>query len=109
MLKMLKIKNIAKTINSLLAPLEKMLENKMILAIVNIMIILYAGMIAPQLPNFIANLLKNRMIQISILALIAMVGKNSPSTSLLIAIAFVISMMSLNKLERTKKVILEPS
>jgi hypothetical protein len=77
----------------------KMLDNKYIAGSVKIFLILYASMIAPKLPMFIAKLLKNPIIKICVLFLIVYTGVRDPMMSLLIAVGFTISMMTLNKLE----------
>ena len=91
-----------KRVDKLLKPIVKLLENKYALTYVNIVLILYASMVAPKLPKMIQGIFMSKIGQIIILALIALVGNNSPSTSLLMAIGFIISMMALNKLETIK-------
>jgi hypothetical protein len=89
-------------IDKLLKPVSKLMSNKYAVTYINIILILYASMVAPKLPSMIKTVLMSKIGQIIILALIALVGNNSPSTSLLMAIGFIVSMMALNKLETIK-------
>jgi len=82
----------------LMKPLE-LLENKYIAGGVKIFLILYAAMIAPKLPAFIAKALKNPVVKLLILFLIVYTGVKDPMMSLLVAVGFTVSMLTLNKLE----------
>jgi len=77
----------------------KLLDNKYIAGSVKIFLILYAATVAPKLPNFMAKALKNPIVKLLILFLIVYTGVKDPIMSLLIAIGFTVSMMTLNKLE----------
>lgn len=76
-----------------------LLDNKYIAGAVKIFLILYATAVAPKLPNFMAKALKNPIVKLAILFLIVYTGVKDPMLSLLIAVGFTISMMTLNKLE----------
>ena len=82
----------------LMKPLA-LLENKYIAGGVKLFLVLYAGLIAPKLPAFIAKLLKNPVVKLTILLLIIYTGTKDPMMSLLIAVGFTVSMLTLNKLE----------
>jgi hypothetical protein len=93
-------------LKKLVTPFAKMLrkplkvfENPIVLNMVKLFLVLYAGLIAPKLPMVVANLLKNPVVKIAIMFLIIYTGVKDPVLSLLIAIAFTISMMTLSKLE----------
>ena len=55
-------------------------------------LILYASLVAPKLPPFMVELLRNNFVRIIILFLIVWTGSKDPSLALLISICFVISM-----------------
>ena len=82
----------------LMKPLQ-LLENKYIAGGVKIFLILYAAMIAPKLPMFMAKALKNPVVKLLILFLIVYTGVKDPMMSLLVAVGFTVSMLTLNKLE----------
>jgi len=82
----------------LMRPLQ-LLENKYIAGGVKIFLILYAAMVAPKLPMFMAKALKNPVVKLLILFLIVYTGVKDPMMSLLVAVGFTVSMLTLNKLE----------
>jgi len=90
---------IAQNLSKLLMKPLSLLENKYIAGAVKIFLILYAATVAPKLPNFLANALKNPLVKLFILFLIVYTGIKDPVTSLLIAVGFTVSMQTLNKLE----------
>ena len=83
---------------ALMKPLS-LLENKYVAGGIKLFLVLYAGLIAPKLPAFIAKLLKNPVVKLTILFLIIYTGIKDPMMSLLIAVGFTVSMLTLNKLE----------
>ena len=89
---------VAKLTNQLMRPLS-LLENKYVAGGVKLFLVLYAGLVAPQMPTFIAKQLKNPVVKLVILFLIIYTGIKDPMMSLLIAIGFTVSMLTLNKLE----------
>jgi hypothetical protein len=86
-------------LNKMLMKPLALLENKYIAGGVKLFLILYAALIAPKLPAFIAKLLKNPIVKLTILFLIIYTGIKDPMMSLLIAVGFTVSMLTLNKLE----------
>lgn len=91
--------SVIKKIQKLLMKPLKMLENKYVAGSLKIFLILYAATVAPKLPKFLAKLLKNPLAKLLILFLIVYTGVKDPMLSLLIAVGFTVSMMTLNKLE----------
>ena len=91
--------SIIKRVAALLMRPLKLLENKYIAGGVKIFLILYAAMIAPKLPAFMAKALKNPLVKLVILFLIVYTGVKDPMMSLLVAVGFTVSMLTLNKLE----------
>jgi hypothetical protein len=82
----------------LMKPLA-LLENKYVAGALKIFLILYAATIAPKLPNFLVKALKNPVVKLLVLFLIAYTGVKDPIMSLLIAIGFVVSMQTLIAME----------
>lgn len=91
-------KMLSKPLAMLAKPL-KMLDNPIVSNGIKLFLVLYAAMIAPKLPEFMIKLLKNPLVKISILFAVIYTGIKDPVMSLLIAIGFTISMLTLNKLE----------
>ena len=86
-----------------LKPLE-LIENQYVAGGLKLFLVLYAGMIAPKLPNFIAKLFKNAIVKMVVLFLIIYTGIKDPMMSLMIAVGFTLTMVSLNRLETAKDV-----
>ena len=86
-----------------LKPLE-LIENQYVAGGLKLFLVLYAGMIAPKLPNFIAKLFKNGVVKMIVLFLIIYTGIKDPMISLMIAVGFTLTMVSLNRLETAKDV-----
>ena len=91
-------KVMSKVAKAFMKPLA-LLENKYVSGALKIFLILYAATVAPKLPNFLAKALKNPAIKLLVLFLIVYTGVKDPMLSLLIAVGFTVSMMTLNKLE----------
>ena len=91
--------SVIKKIQKILMKPLALLENKYIAGAVKIFLILYAATVAPKLPKFLAKILKNPVAKLLILFLIVYTGVKDPMMSLLIAVGFTVSMMTLNKLE----------
>jgi hypothetical protein len=71
-------------------PWEFIAQNDYIATVVTVLFVLYAGMVGPQLPDFIRNLFDNPIIKILVFAFIAYKGNNDPRMAIIISIAFVI-------------------
>ena len=84
-------------------PLE-LIENQYVAGGLKLFLVLYAGMIAPQLPNFMAKLFKNAVVKMIVLFLIIYTGIKDPMISLMIAVGFTLSMVSLNRMETAQDV-----
>ena len=91
--------SIIKRIQKILMKPLALLDNKYIAGAVKVFLILYAATVAPKLPKFFAKLLRNPLAKLLILFLIVYTGVKDPMMSLLIAVGFTVSMMTLNKLE----------
>jgi len=88
---------------AVLKPLQ-LIENQYVAGGLKLFLVLYAGMIAPQLPTFIAQLFKNSVVKMIILFLIIYTGIKDPIMSLMIAVGFTLSMVSLNRMETAQDV-----
>ena len=66
-------------------------------AILTLLAIVYGGLIAPELPLWLANILSNKVIKIIILIIIITSRKISPILALLLSLCFIISMQSINR------------
>lgn len=65
-------------------------------AVLRLVLVLYAGMAAPSLPPAAMNLFENPLFRVAILMLVVWIGGTDPSTSLLIAVGFMVSMNTLS-------------
>ena len=75
------------------------LDDKRVSGALKLFLVLYAGLVAPKMPAFLAKLMKNPAIKLLVMFLIVFTGIKDPVLSLLIAIGFIVSMMSLDRLE----------
>uniref|UniRef100_A0A6C0E105 Uncharacterized protein n=1 Tax=viral metagenome TaxID=1070528 RepID=A0A6C0E105_9ZZZZ len=84
--------------NRINAYLVKYMKKPTILrAVVQLFLILYAARLAPQLPPPVLNLFENQYFKLFIFSMILWTAQISPSTSLLIAVAFLVTMNYVNK------------
>jgi hypothetical protein len=83
------IKDFDKTLNTALSQFVK--KPTIVRGVVHLFIILYAAHIAPQLPRRVRVLFDNNYFKLFIFSLILWTAQFSPSTSLLIAIAFMVT------------------
>jgi hypothetical protein len=68
------------------------LDNKYVTGFLTLVVVLYASMIGPELPNPVKDLFKNSIFKILILFLVVVKGAVDPSLALIIAIAFVLTL-----------------
>lgn len=83
------VKNIDKNIESVLGQYVK--KPTLIRGIVHLVLMLYAARIAPTLPAPVLKLFENQYFKLFVFSLILWTAQFSPSTSLLISIAFMIT------------------
>jgi len=74
-------------------------ENKYIFAILIIFTIAYASAFAPQLPESVLSLFQNTVVRLLFIFLIAYTANKNPTLSLMIAVAFLVTMNSLVEME----------
>lgn len=82
----------------------KVLDNKYVAGMVRVFLVLYASLVAPQLPSGLVSLFKNPVFKVLVLFLIVYVGMKDPTVALLVAVGFTVSMVTLNKLETVDSV-----
>lgn len=69
----------------------------LIRGVVHLLLILYAARLAPMLPKVVLNLFENSYFKLFIFSLILWTSQFSPSTALLIAVGFMVTMNYINK------------
>ena len=89
------IKKLDNGINSILSTLIK--EPTLIRGAIHLLLMLYAARIAPKLPDAVLALFENQYFKLFIFSLILWTAQFSPSTSILIAIAFMVSINYVNQ------------
>ena len=94
-------KQITAPVDSLFKTLD---SDKIISSVLSLFLVLYGGLAAPKLPNSIAKLFKNTIFRLLVLSLVVYMSSKDTSTSILIVVAFVISMQTLSYQE-TKKIL----
>jgi len=72
-------------------------------SILTLFLVLYGGLAAPKLPDSLLKLFDNQIFRIIILALIVYMGQKDAMFAIMIAVAFVISMNTLNQKKIKKK------
>ena len=80
------------------------LDNPYAKNIIKMFLVLYAGLAAPRLPAFLANLFNNALFRIVVLFLIAYLGLKDTTIALLSAVAFTLSIIFLKKAETTNSI-----
>lgn len=64
---------------------------------VSLFLVLYAGMARPQLPGFMVALFDNAIFRVLVLSLVVFMGGNDAHLSLMVAVAFTVTMNLLNE------------
>lgn len=86
-----------KSTDNLVNPYANYLKtNSIARSVVYLLIILYATRVAPPLPPFVNQLMANQYFRLFIFTLVIWTAQESPATSLLIAIAFMLTMNAAN-------------
>lgn len=75
------------------------LDNEYVSAGLALFLILYAGMAAPKLPAYIANLFDYTLFKLAVFFMIVYVSRRSPTVAIIAAVAVMVSIMTLNKLK----------
>ena len=89
------IKKLDNGVNSILSALIK--EPTLIRGAIHLLLMLYAARIAPKLPDAVLALFENQYFKLFVFSLILWTAQFSPSTSILITIAFMVSINYVNQ------------
>lgn len=89
--------NLVSQFNKLALEVLKPLDNPYISTVVKVFLILYASMIAPELPENLSSLLKNKIVRIVLIFLIAFIAVKDVQIALLSSIGLIVSIMALQK------------
>ena len=81
-----------KSVNNSLSFLDSPIASNLL----KLILLLYAGVAAPKLPDYMAELFENVFFRIAFLFLIMWTGNKDPAFALLVAVGFVISMNALS-------------
>ena len=88
------IKNFDSTLEQRMSPFKKTFYLK---GVLNLLIVLYDGLLAPQLPRQVLLLFENQYFKLFVFSIILWTAQFSPSTSILLSVAFMVSMNAVNK------------
>ena len=77
--------------------LDKLLSNEYVLTSLKVFLALYAAMAAPRLPSEVLNLFSNPLVKIAWAAVIVILATKKPDLALIVAVAFVVTLETLNK------------
>jgi hypothetical protein len=84
-----------KSINSVLVKYAK--KPTIIRGVIHLLLVLYAVRLAPQVPDPVSKLFENSYFRLFIFSMVLWTAQFSPSTSILIAISFLVTMNYVNK------------
>jgi hypothetical protein len=85
------------TLKVLSKALSKAVSNQYVSSAVSLFLVLYAAMARPQLPEFVVGLFDNSVFRLAILSLVVFMGGNNLQLSVMIAVAFTVTMNLLNE------------
>ena len=72
-------------------------ENKYVLPVISLILGVYAALARPKLPKFMAKLFENPVFRLVVISYIIYRGNKDPQVSLMIALAFLVTMHMINK------------
>lgn len=75
------------------------LDNEYVSAAVALFLILYAGLAAPKLPEWVARLFDNMLFKLVVFFMIVYVSRKNATIAIIAAVAVMVSLMTLNKLK----------
>ena len=88
-----------KTVDESVSKSLSFLDNEYVNAGLSLFLILYAGMVAPKLPNFLVNLFDNYIFKLLAFFLIVYLSKKDVTLAIIAAVAVMVSIMALNKIK----------
>jgi hypothetical protein len=77
--------------------LNQAFTNPYVTAVVTLFIVLYAGMAAPDLPDFLTNLFDFALFKMLVLTLILLINNYSPTIAIVMAVGFFLSLQALSR------------
>jgi len=77
--------------------LSTVFKNRYSSTLITLFLVLYSGLVAPKLPNFIVKLFDNPIFRILILSLIVYNGNKDPQFAIMIAVGFTVTMNMVSK------------
>ena len=77
--------------------LSTVFKNRYSSTLITLFLVLYSGLVAPKLPNFIVKLFENPIFRILILSLIVYNGNKDPQFAIMIAVGFTVTMNMVSK------------
>lgn len=98
------MKMLTKLLDSMEAPLNALLDRPVLGGIIKVFLVAYVSLVAPKLPPKVLRLLDNPFVKMVFVGLIVYVGTKDLATALLLSVAFIMTMLSLVKLETVSTV-----
>ena len=95
---------VMKTVEKMLSQSLNMLDNEYVMTFTRLFLVLYAGLVAPRLPESVSNLFENSVFRVFVLFLVAYLGTKDTTLSMLVAVGFIVSMIFLRKVEVSKSI-----
>lgn len=88
--------------------LDPIFENKAMFSFISLFLVLYAGLVAPELPSSISKLFQSKTFKLIVLIFIAYSATNNASIAIITSVCFVVSLQALsNKSIPTKKSVID--
>ena len=92
------------TLNNISDEFNDQLQNPVVSGTLNILLILYAGLVAPELPEFMKSFFNSMIGKVIIIALIALTANKNINVAVLIAIGFIVSLNFIQTEEFANKI-----
>jgi len=93
------------TLNEQVSKFLSFLDNEYISAALSLFLVLYAGLAAPKLPNYVATLFDNLWFKLVIFFLIAYTARKNPTTAIIAAIGLMISLQTLARYKVNNQIV----
>ena len=77
--------------------LDPIFENKAMFSFISLFLVLYAGLVAPELPSSIAKLFQSKTFKLLVLIFIAYTATNNASIAIITSVCFVVSLQALSQ------------
>tara|TARA_Y100000996_G_scaffold413851_1_gene403082 strand:+ start:6164 stop:6481 length:318 start_codon:yes stop_codon:yes gene_type:complete len=86
------IENIDKQFNTVEKHLDDQMSNPVVMGVLQIVLVLYAGLVAPELPQIVKNIFDNKIGKILFIAMIAFIANKNATIAILLAIVYIITL-----------------